>query len=411
LFALAVCVRLAAVLAFRGHPLTGLTVSDNATEYYLPIARNLLAGRPYNTAATSNFAKIPPAYPFMIAAVFRVFGENLTALRGAQCFLDSLTVVVMFLVAKELFGTGPALVTGLMVSFYPFTVYFCLGVDQEPLFTFLLSSFALALLVALRLDRWHLYGLAGALLGLTTLTRATTQLFPLAILPLLLWFRGANRRTLAKCGAFAGAFLLLIVPWALRNYFVLHDFIPVASGVGSVFLQGSDEKFFTIESRSGEYATYFAGLRAAGIVPPPNAKESEIDHYIMRAGLERYKERLKERPLSLFPLMFKKFMRLWYGTDRGWHEGKILLVHMAILPLAVWGVILAYRRAEHRERLWFVLVLVGYFVGLHWVLLPLARYMVPVMLYLISFEAYALAAVARAVLGRTRWGALFRTDA
>lgn len=389
LVGLAVLLRVGIVMAFPNHPVTGLNLNSNAKRYYLPIARNLTAGRAYNTPESATLSKIAPAYPYFMSAVFHLFGESLTALRVAQCILDALTVGLLFGVARLVFGKRTACLAGLAACFYPFSIYFCFSVSTETLFTFLLIAFALVTVKALQTDDWLVFAGAGVLLGLTTLTRATTQLFPLVLVATVLWVKGFEWQRVARCGVLVAAFVLVILPWTVRNYLALGDFIPVSTGTGSVLLQGSDERFFTIDGKSQHYAGFHERARRRGIKRPDNAKESEIDRYITRVGIERYVIRFEERPLSIIPFMAKKFLRLWYATEEGWHQGKILAVNGLIVPFALLGVVFSRRRERHGA--WaFVVALLAYFVLIHWLLLPLARYMVPVTPLLIMFGAYGL---------------------
>jgi 4-amino-4-deoxy-L-arabinose transferase-like glycosyltransferase len=83
---------------------------------------------------------------------------------------------------------------------------------------------------------------AGVWLGLATLTRAVTLLFPFALA--MAW--GCRRPFVAREWARLVVALglgvgLVVIPWTIRNYTVYHTFVPVtASGGGLVLLGGNN---------------------------------------------------------------------------------------------------------------------------------------------------------------------------
>jgi hypothetical protein len=231
------------------------------------------------------------------------------------------------------------------------------------------------------------YAGSGLLLGLATLTRGTTQYYPLFFLAILAVLAPRTRATLRKSLVFLLCFVSVILPWSVRNYVVLGDVIPVATA-GSVFLQGSSETFLTISGKIREYPGYFRLLESRGLAAPPSGSSpAAADRYLFRAGLENYKMRLETDPLSIAPFLAKKLARLWYATESGRNHWKTLSVNLLFYLPAAAGIVLAWRRRLSLALLVFGVL--GYFVLIHWVSLPLFRYMVPVMPYVIASAAFA----------------------
>ena len=52
------------------------------------------------------------------------------------------------------------------------------------------------------------------------------------------------------------SFVLVILPWTVRNYLVLDDFIPVATSGGIVVLMGSSEEFLIIDGKPAMLQRY-----------------------------------------------------------------------------------------------------------------------------------------------------------
>ena len=384
LFVLSLSIRLVALWILPPSHL-----GTNAEIAYLGGARLIVEGEGFSDPSYPVFT--PPLYSMFISANLYLFGDDQISVKISQALADSLTVVIVFLIIDITFGSTTALLSSVFLSVYPFLIYPVTYIGTETFFTLFLSIFVLLNLYAVNCGNWRYYCAAGFTLGVATLIRGTTQFYPVFFL-LTLWAMGRlDRRIFGRFLAFCLFFILTILPWTVRNYIVLDDFIPVATA-GSVFLQGSSEEFFTISGKTSQYPKYFALLRSRGIDQPlSGAKPSEKDRFLIKAGLEKYKMRIENEPLSIFPFMLQKFFRLWYATESGRNHGIIVAVNISIYVLALTGLILVLLRREELALL--VLSMISYFVTLHWISLPLFRYMVPVMPYVIAFAAFAVVAI------------------
>jgi 4-amino-4-deoxy-L-arabinose transferase-like glycosyltransferase len=386
IFVVSLSIRLAAVWF---HPETHL--GTNAEIAYLGGAHRLVEGRGFRDPEYPVFT--PPLYAIFIAGSLLLFQDGQGPVKVAQAIADSLTVVVLYLIARQLFGLRAALLAAVALSVYPFSIYAVTYVGTETFFTLFLSVFVLLSIYAIERGNLRYYVSAGLVLGLATLLRGTTQYYPLVFL-LLLWplFRNEPRAVIPKYLAFCLAFAAVIFPWSLRNYLVLGDVIPVATGA-SVFLQGSSEEFLTVDGKERGYPRYFELLKSRGIQPPPNATPAQADRFLLRAGMENYRMRFESEPLGIGRFLLKKFARLWYATESGQNHFRILAVNILIYPLAVLGAALAWRR--RLTLVWVILALLAYFIVLHWLTLPLFRYMLPVMPYVIALAAWAVVDLGR----------------
>jgi 4-amino-4-deoxy-L-arabinose transferase-like glycosyltransferase len=105
------------------------------------------------------------------------------------------------------------------------------------------------------------YGRAGILLGVATLTRPTVAAFALPAALWLSWVVPSNRRRLAVAGVavFLGAATLVVLPWTLRNYVVLHRFVFITTDTAELFGAGQPERNGLRAPLSGR--AVFAGAR------------------------------------------------------------------------------------------------------------------------------------------------------
>jgi 4-amino-4-deoxy-L-arabinose transferase-like glycosyltransferase len=384
IFIIALLLRLSALVIFPPPPL-----DMSAEVAYWGGAQLIVHGDGFRDPSYPVYA--PPLYAVFISAFLTLFGDNQLPVKIAQTILDSLTVVFGYVVIRETLGIHTGMLSAGIMAVYPFSIYLSTTIGSEPLFTFFLSAFMLLALYAIRFQNTYYYCAAGVLLGLATLTRGATQFFPIVFLAILMLIHRPTKKLLFSYGAFCLSFVMVISPWALRNHLVLDDFIPVGTAGGWVFLQGSTEIFLTSNALQ-EWPAYYETLLAISVnVPPIGSKPSAIDKFNARAGIENYKSRLRNDPVSFIPFLTKKFLRLWYAGESGRNDMIVLSVNLLLYVFAVAGLVLAWYRKIPLA--WLPAGIVGYFVLVHWVSLPLFRYMMPVMPYLIGFAASAVISI------------------
>lgn len=326
---------------------------------------------------------IPPLYAILIAFCSWMFGHDQLPIKVLQIVADSATTCVVMLIAREILGLRTALISGGLLIVYPFSIYASTYIGSETLFTFFLSCCILFFLWATSSSRLAWYLLAGCMLGVATLIRGTTQFFPLLTPVLLaLLHRTISKRVIVGYLGFCFCFALMIAPWTVRNYLVLKEIVPVSTA-STPFLQGSHEDFFTIDAKKG-YPKYFLELKERGIsAPPPGAGPVVIDRYWFRAGLEKYRIRAETDPLSFIPFMLQKFGRMWYATESGRNHVIILFANLPFYIFAIVGGIYLFRQRQAPQSIWILLFVIAYFALLHMISLPLFRYVLPIMPYVI----------------------------
>jgi 4-amino-4-deoxy-L-arabinose transferase-like glycosyltransferase len=365
------------------------SLDTSAEVAYWGGAQILTHGKGFSDPSYPVYA--PPLYAVFIATCLTLFGDDQVPVKIVQIILDSLTVLVIYLIMKEIFGSQTGILSAAIVAIYPFSIYLSVTIASEPLFTFLLSVFVLLALRALQYQKLSYYCAAGILLALATMTRGATQFFPFVFFFLVLLFHGLTKDILLSCGVFCLSFAIVVSPWAIRNHRVLDDFIPVGTAGGAVFLSGSTEIFFTSDALE-EWGIYYKALLKNSInAPTKGSKPSQIDKFNATAGIENYKSRLRTDPLSLVPFLLKKFFRLWFAGESGRNDAIVLSVNLLIYFLALAGLVLAWRRKM--LLVWVPFSIVAYFILVHWVSLPLFRYLMPIMPYLIGFAAFTIISI------------------
>jgi 4-amino-4-deoxy-L-arabinose transferase-like glycosyltransferase len=317
---------------------------------------------------------IGPVYSVVLAGFMAVAPRScFVAVTCFQMLADLATALVLLWLAKKFLRPEAGLLAGTFWLLYPPEVAISTWVTAETLFTLLVICSIALYLSSLEHAGASRSVLTGCALGITTLLRATAILLPFLLILPLLWSRSFRRAACVLAG-----YAVMIVPWAIRNQIVLNDPIVVSVGFGGAFLQGSDERLFTIEGKREYYPEVHADAVRHGIFKPSSDHESQIDRWLFRVGLNAYKQRLAQRPLSIIPFEFKKFLRLWYATESAGWKGQLVLGLCSLL-LAVPGFWQLWKWGPRRSQLaWAGTITIVYFILLYWVVIPINRYMVPV---------------------------------
>jgi len=112
-------------------------------------AREIAAGDWISAQSQSGPFYYGPLYPYFLAAILRVFGESYDAVHAIQALIAVAPPVTLWLIARRLFGKGPALATGLMAAFCaPFLFY-----EQTLLMEGLLIAIHAGILLCLAMGR------------------------------------------------------------------------------------------------------------------------------------------------------------------------------------------------------------------------------------------------------------------
>jgi 4-amino-4-deoxy-L-arabinose transferase-like glycosyltransferase len=170
------------------------------------------------------------------AAIYWPFGHQYSLVRLAQCVLDTLTILLLHKIARICFGPAVALLTAGVYAVWPTALLYSSLMASEPLYAFLFCWSVLSLLRFAEHPTWPRAAAAGVLLGLATLTRGNAVMMAVLLIPWGIWqFRKTPPLAIRACVIPLIA-LLTVVPWTIRNYRVLHAFIPLETGVGDVLL-------------------------------------------------------------------------------------------------------------------------------------------------------------------------------
>lgn len=186
---------------------------------------------------------IMPLYPMLLAVIFKFLGAGIIGLqtiRVIQAVLSTITVLMVFLIARNLINDAAGLVASALMSFYLPNITTAGYILTETLFTTLLCVLVFMSLTCP--DRFKPLRIAAIALiwTLAVLSRPTIAFYPLF---LLIYFYINNKYKLKDIvkSAFImlAVFIFIMSPWWIRNYKEYGTFIPLTASSGNPMLQGT----------------------------------------------------------------------------------------------------------------------------------------------------------------------------
>ncbi|GCE19641.1 glycosyltransferase family 39 protein [Dictyobacter kobayashii] len=353
-----------------------------------------------------------PLWPVLIGLLSLIFGPSDLFARLFLCVLDATTCVIIYLWVRELLNARLALLAGISAALYPGLYIYTGWLYSETLYTFFLTALCYVLY---RLQHKHqrsvgLALLAAGLLGLLSLTRPNGLLMVVLFVAWLLilgWQKIFNWRLVLRLGIFVPLLaLLLIAPWAWRNYLVAQRFLPVATGDGTVLLGSYNDQ---VAHKPWDQMTWLNPLRSV-----PQVADA-FPLYTCDARCEVGREDLyKEKSLQWMQthlnempaLLTAHAVNLWVPavheadlpTDRFPDQlsSRIVLILMNVVPipiflLAAWGLITS-RRYWRDLLLVYMLLLVT--IGQSVAFYGVPRFRAPIEPLLLVLATYAIGSCA-----------------
>lgn len=219
-------------------------VSDNLPYGYElgRVARAIALGKgfssPLRELETGPTAWFTPIYPYMVAAIFKIWGvySDLShiIIEILNCAFASLTIIPIYSIAKRTFGNAPAVGAAWMWALLPTALFFPIAwVWDTTLAALFLTLIFCATLSIQGTDRILAWAGFGALWATGVLINPSLlSLFPF-LLGWLVWESSKNAKPWTKqLAATLLVFAICLVPWTVRNYRVMHKVIVLRSNFG-----------------------------------------------------------------------------------------------------------------------------------------------------------------------------------
>lgn len=230
-------VDLASVMYTTQQPFSGLTESYDLRAVSILAGEGLLG--PYGIdPSNTRWLTQAPGYSIFLSVVYSVFGRNFYNVQLVQNAINSVSAVLIFLIAGTLVSWRVGIVSGLIAALSHHLGHISNFIlpDEMNALPLLCGFYFLAL--AWRRNLYWYFGAAGAAIGLASWLRAQTMLLgPFAFV--LLTIIATHRLAAAKRGLLLAVIsILAIAPITIRNYVVYRQFIPIQLGTGLNLWEG-----------------------------------------------------------------------------------------------------------------------------------------------------------------------------
>ncbi len=204
-----------------------------------------------------------PGYPLFLAVIYKIFGHNYDAVRFIQIIIFGLLAVVIYLLAKDIFGEKVAIFSSLGVAFFYGLANQAGLIMTELLFAFLICLFAYSIYKAFAENgnKWLIF--SALVLGCATLVRGVAEfLFFLAIANLFIIYRIyrgkiSYKKILYKALIFTVCFFMVLTPWLIKNEF--KNGISVSSLAGHFLLLQAERMKGLYPHYAGHFVGYLLG--------------------------------------------------------------------------------------------------------------------------------------------------------
>jgi len=386
---LVIVVRLFFVMVYRG----GDFNPNEKMTSWSRIALNVATGHGYVYDSDAPTARRGPVPVLFIALLFSLFGPQAFpgAIVASQWLWDAASAVLIYSISMHLFRRRrAALLAMAMFAVHPVIVENSVRVNVEPLGTCLFLAFVLTVLYALRDPNWGRFIWPGIFLGLSILSLAILQFFPIVVIGLIVVaLRFEKRRILAAVITFCLSLFAVWSPWIIRNYVDLGAFVPTSTSGGLNLLEDHYALGETDYLRyRGDYSEELeSSLSAATGMNIQHLSEVQQDHLFRDIALGI----IRTYPDRYIILSIVRFFRLWFNQELGLPPdmlaGAAMLANAPLMLLAGLA-LLRYRRELPTRALLIPLTLI-YVTVFYMAAAAELRFSVPFIPFLIILSAYA----------------------
>jgi Flp pilus assembly protein TadD len=185
-----------------------------------------------------------PLYPYFLAGVYLVFGDQITTVRVLQCLGGAVACVLVAEAGRRFFDGRAGLIAGLLIAVYGPAVFFDGLIQKSSLDLLFIAAVLCALGWFTHRPGWTWLVGAGVATGLLCVNRENARvLIPVIagwlLLPGAIPGSPALRRRCSWAAIFVAAAAITVFPLGLRNYLVGGEFFVSTSQAGPNFFIGN----------------------------------------------------------------------------------------------------------------------------------------------------------------------------
>jgi len=346
---------------------------NNDDVKYLRSADSLIkTGKLIYKDVNKSTAFIMPGIVFFLTPFVKLFGvEGATVwVRISQAIIQGITLYLIFKIYLKLFNKKVALLGLILNILYLPNIYITTLILTETLFTFFLVICIYFLIEAIKNKKKKTYFVAGIFWACATMFRASIALLPIVVF--FIWL--IHKYTIKEVANFAIValipFLILFMPWWIRNYIQFDRFIPFTLSSGNPMLQG----VFINNNVDHEL---IAKLNDENLVYTNDEINNDTVERKMAGKVFKYCLQNDTQNYIKWFLLGKTVNNLkspYYRELYGIKFETVRILHLILVVLSVIGMI----KAKIKEK-YLIIGLLTYFIVIHIPFLSYVRYLYPIM--------------------------------
>ncbi|PKK37504.1 hypothetical protein BWI96_06470 [Siphonobacter sp. SORGH_AS_0500] len=349
---------------------------------YARMADVLASGQGYLDQGQA-FTFFPPGYPIflmVIHALADVFSLDRTlTVIGIDLLIGAFSLLYFRKIARHFLPEVSAEIATLLWATYPIQLLLYTQPNSEIPF---LLTFLAALshyLTYLRKGQVTQMAIGGFWLGISCLLRPITLYLAVILVIYVLWYnyQQVNRRhSLGTAIAlWLSGFCLTVLPWELYVYHYNHEWIMVQ---GKSVLAIYEGLIFGHKAYHGSPISVpkdlYDFMDKVASAPPTLPS--------------LFQKVTEAQPLVLLQLLGYKLLRSWYGLWDNPNEKSVMVLQFLYLIPATAGIIRSFSRRYFSWFFFIPLLLILYYWGTTLIIIPLLRYMIPAMPFVMLYIAF-----------------------
>lgn len=340
----------------------------------------------YNSGMEPS-AFIMPGLPLILSGFMAVFGEDqggVTAFRIFQAALQALCIYLVYFIARYSFNHRVAVFATLVSAVY-LPDYFTAGsVLTEGSYRIIILMLLCAMILAVHYRQTSWYIAVGALTAAAAYFKPQASLFPAVMLFLWLAHKYSFKEIIRYTLIILGSYIVLLIPWWIRNMVTFGNFILFTDSGGSPFLLGTRIN----------YQLPPAGFFEAYPQYDPETIFHGADESAVQKGLDILKYGIMQEPLTylhhftlgrlkslyLVPFYLKEIFTI--------KRDQLMLFQAVIVYAGLIGMVWAGFKKSWKTTL-PVLLAIAYFTAIHIPFVAMSRYGYPTVIFFMMFAGYA----------------------
>ncbi len=363
-------------------------------EDYHRLAVNILHEGAYTTGEHLT-AYFPPGWPYVLSRLYWLFGINPLVGYLANAVFGTLTILVTYHLARQVWNGTTARWSALILALFPSQILYVNLLCSDVLFTLLFTLALLCIVRSLGFARSSIWlaVIGGLCLGTATLVRPTPLLLPLALLLPLLWRPFRVRRLFGRWALIVLSTGLVTVPWIIRNHHAVGS-TTISTNGGIDFYVGNcpsghpHAELLTPADKPWAFMGNEAELSRRGFHYGWQCIQTDPVRFLYN-GLRKIVFIVLSET-GVFAYELSQAAKAKEPTPYSWYAVGVQAYYLVCMLLVVMGMWGRWRTSDRNPtQVSIVLWTIAYYLGLHVFFFGIGRFHYPLIPLLAGFAGYA----------------------